>query len=214
MANEDRINMDHDQQIDASLMKLAEQHASCDRRSAEINDERAQIRANAEKLGIPSLAFQHSVAQVKKMSDGERRDYTIGVARMLRAIGDQQATLFPEEAERIRKREENAKPKGDEGAPNPDTNPRSNPKAGGAGKAAAAAKSNVVPMGGVKEGDALIRDVAARKKAEAEAAEQEQGAAVLAAHKPGAAAVPPEPPSEPKSQSALAAEKLAAAKLY
>lgn len=214
MANEDRINMDHEQQIDSTLVKLAEQYASCDRRSADINDERKQVRDNAEKLGIPSKAFQHAVGMVKHMSEGERRDYTIGMNRVVRAIGDQQASLFPEAAERIRKREENAKPKGDEGAPNPDTNPRSNPRAGGAGKAAAAPKSNVVPMGGVKEGDALIRDVAARKKAEAEAAEQEQGAAVLAAHKPGAAAVPPEPPSEPKSQSALAAEKLAAAKLY
>jgi hypothetical protein len=128
-------NEDPDTQIDNTIMKLAEDYASCDRRSAEINDERATIRENAEKLGIPSKAFQHAVGMVKHMSKGERRDYEEGVARVLRAVGDRQADLFPEAAERIRKREEKAatKPRtpAEIDAAN-EANPRSDPNKGGA----------------------------------------------------------------------------------
>jgi hypothetical protein len=122
--------------MDGTIIKLAESYASCDRRSADINGERANLRETVEKLGIPSKSFQHAVGMVKQMSEGERRDYQVGVNRVLKAISDRQNDLFPEAAERIRKREErNAKVDGAAGAPDPDTNPRSDPASGGAAEA-------------------------------------------------------------------------------
>lgn len=125
-----------DEKIDGQIIKLAEQYASCDRRSAEINDERSTIRDNAEKLGIPSKAFQHAVGMVKHMSEGERRDYTIGVNRVVRAISGRQAELFPAEAERVRKREDAKAAEGKSKAEldaKTDSDPRSDPASGGAG---------------------------------------------------------------------------------
>lgn len=132
-------NQTADEQVDSTIIKLAEEYASCDRRSAEINDERKTIRDNAEKLGIPSKAFQHAVGMVKHMSDGERRDYQVGVNRMLKVISDRQGDLFPQEAEKIRKREQR---KADDAAKagrtkeemdaDSDANRRSDPNAGGA----------------------------------------------------------------------------------
>ncbi len=144
-------NEDAEQQIDSTLIKLAEQYASCDRRSADINEDRKNIRDNAEKLGIPSKSFQHAVMQVKHFTEGERRDYQIGVNRVLKAISERQNELFPVEAERARKREEAKKPTGKEGAPDPDTNPKSDPKRGGAGKAAAAQQAKEQ-----QEGEAVL----------------------------------------------------------
>lgn len=128
-----------DEQIDNTIIKLAEQYATCDRKSKEINDERKTIRDNAEKLGIPSKAFQHAVGMVKHMSDGERRDYQVGVNRMLKVIGERQGDLFPQEAEKVKKREERkaeAAAKAGRSAEElnaaSDANRRSDPNAGGA----------------------------------------------------------------------------------
>lgn len=185
-------NEDPDQQIDSTIIKLAEEYASCDRRSAEINDERKTIRDNAEKLGIPSKAFQHAVGMVKHMSEGERRDYAVGMNRVVRAIEGRQAELFPAEAERIRKRQEkNAKT---EAAPvNSDTNPRSNPDAGGA-----------KPMVGDSD-KPWPDDVATGAVPPNPPGEQEEGDAALNAGLTETRAK--------KSQSQIAAEKLEAAKL-
>ncbi len=187
-------NEDPDTQIDDTIMKLAEDYASCDRRSAEINDERKTIRENAEKLGIPSKAFQHAVGMVKHMSKGERRDYEEGIARVLRAVGDRQAELFPEAAERIRKREEKkaAQPRtpAEIDAANQD-NPRSDPNNGGA-------KPQTAPAPLQENGEPWPDDKAV---AERDAAEQAEGDKVLEAQAPV------------MSQSQKAAKKRAAAGL-
>lgn len=182
---------DPDTQIDSTIIKLAEEYASCDRRSAEINDERKTIRDNAEKLGIPSKAFQHAVGMVKHMSEGERRDYTIGMNRVVRAIEGRQQELFPAEAERIRKRQEkNAKPV--EADPiDSDTNPRSDPNAGGA-----------KPQTGDPEKP--WPDDVATGTVQNPPGEQEAGDAALNA-------ALPETKGKKKSQSAIAAEKAALA---
>ena len=104
---DDRLN-DPDHMIDSTIIKMAEEYVSCDRRSADINESRKNIRDNIEKLGIDPLAFQHAVKQVKGMSEGERRDYQISMNRVLKVISERQNDLFPEAAERIRKREERA----------------------------------------------------------------------------------------------------------
>lgn len=184
-------NEDAEQQIDSSLIKLAEQYASCDRRSADINEERSTIRDNVSKLGIDPLAWQHAVGMVKKMSEGERRDYQISVNRVLKAIGDRQNELFPIETEKIRKRQEkNAKPV--EADPvDADTNPRSDPNAGGA-----------KPMTGDPEKpwpDDVATGTVQNPPGEAEAGDAALNAAL------------PETKGKKKSQSQIAAEKAAAA---
>jgi hypothetical protein len=163
-----------EEKIDGSLIKLAEQYASCDRRSAGINDERKTIRDNAEKIGIPSKAFQHAVGMVKQMTTGERRDYQVGINRVLSAISDRQNDLFPVQAERNRKREENRARTGKEGAINSDTNPRSDPNRGGAAQERVASGS---------EQASATNTAPARPTPPSEAenaAEQEEGENVLA----------------------------------
>lgn len=196
-----------DEQIDSTIIKLAEQYASCDRRSAEINDERKTIRDNAEKLGIPSKAFQHAVGMVKHMSEGERRDYTVGMNRVVRAIEGRAQELFPAEAERVRKRQENAgnKPRSEaELNSKTDNDKRSDPKAGGAAKAKAetspptppdAPKLRVVGTG--DEAD-VKSNAPPNPPGEQEAGEQALNEGL---------------PETKKSQSQIAAEKRDAAKL-
>lgn len=130
---------DHEAWIDKQINKLADRYAACDQQSSDLNKERKEIRDDAEKLGISSRAFQHAVSMVKNMSEGERRDYQVGMNRTLKAIGERQGDLFPQHAEKARKREER---KAAEAANEPrsqqeldaltDGNPRSNPATGGA----------------------------------------------------------------------------------
>lgn len=195
----DRIN-DVEGHLDNQMVKLAEQYASCDRRSADINEERKTIRDNAEKLGIPSKAFQHAVGMVKHMSEGERRDYQVGVNRVLKAISDRQNDLFPAEAEKIRKRVDAAAAEESAKGPDADTNPRSDPNSGGA-KPQTGDGSEPVDNSGDKP---WPDDVAKAAAANAEA-EQQQGEAVFDKLAPE---------TKKKSQSQKAKEKLAAAGMH
>jgi hypothetical protein len=166
-------------EIDSTISKLADQYASCDRRSAEINDERATIRANVDKLGIDPKGFVHAVAQVKQMSNGERRDYQASVSRVLSVIGDRQGELYPEYAERIRKREERAAEAAakagrtqEELDAETNANPRSDPAAGGAG----------APPGEQADGEAALAaaaPVTAAKQSQSEKAAKKRAAAGL-----------------------------------
>lgn len=169
-------NEDPEAQIDSSLIKLAEQYASCDRRSSEINDERATIRDNVSKLGIDPLAWQHAVGMVKKMSEGERRDYQISVNRVLKAIGDRQNELFPIETEKIRKRQEkNAKPV--EADPiDSDTNPRSDPNAGGAKPMTAEETAAEIAEGNAAL-NAALPETKGKKKSQSQIAAEKAAAA-------------------------------------
>lgn len=163
---EERTNMDAEMKIDSTIDKLADQYASCDRRSAEINEERSTIRENIEKLGIPSKSFVHAVAMVKQMSKGERKDYQSGVNRVLRVISTRQMELYPEETRRQEKREQDAKDKAAEAKSaagrDPD-HPRSDPKAGGAGKAKkAGAKKTKGATAGGRPTEAELTEAAAK----------------------------------------------------
>lgn len=122
----------------SQIIKLAEQYAACDRRSAAINDERKNIRDNAGKLGIPSKAFQDAVGFVKRMSEGEQADYRRGVDSVLTALQGRQAELFPADHARIQKRVEADRLAREQAEREDGTwsseNPRSDPKRGGAAK--------------------------------------------------------------------------------
>lgn len=198
---------DPDTQIDKTILKLAEQYAGCDRRSAEINEERATIRKNIDKLGIVPRAFVHAVAQIKQMSNGERRDYQTSVQRVLGVIGDRQGELYPEETKRNEKREAERKPSGKEGAPDPDKNPRSDPKSGGAGKKPVEAARQSAAKSDAAVKDAIAKVIVATgpgsapgamRSADDDAAEQAEGAAALAQ------APTNETAAKPLSQSAQA----------
>lgn len=211
----DGVNGDGKTQIDETIIRLAEQYAASLRRSSEENDERTNIRANATKLGIPSKAFQQGVSMVKLMDPGERKDHQRGLKRMLSVLGDKAKDLFPEDVERQvqraeRRREAAAKTAKEAGAETAeeqerriaaDTNPRSDPKRGGAGKK---------PKAAALPPDALMADgvpmAPKGRPSEAEltaADEQAEGAQALAAGLP----------ETRKAQSALAADKLAKAGL-
>lgn len=203
----------NDEAWNKSIVKLATQYASCDARSAEINDERSNIRSNAEKLGIPSAAFQEAVAKVKKMSPGELSDHITAVDRVMQAFKAEenlQQTLWPTQAaaaEKRAKRKEEAKAeknKGKAGAPDPDKNPRSDPAKGGA-------KPRVGKKG--ETGNVVQFQP---PSGEQQQAEGQEGDAVLNGLTPETQAAQNaalNPDGKPKSQSQIAAEKMEAAKL-
>lgn len=176
------MNETPDQQIDSVILKLAEQYASLERRAKELNEEKKEIRENVDRLGIPSLAWQIGVKTVKLFSKGEREDFNRGLRRVVSVIGERQRELFPDDMERIEKRQAAAKAAkakltGKEGAPNPDTNPRSNPKSGGAGKKkpnGGVSPSQAVAAGAQASDAALAEQIAKR-----DAAEQEAGGTYL-----------------------------------
>ncbi len=178
--DDDRIN-DLDAKTDQKINDLATKYADSLARSADENDIRGEIREKVADLGISSKGFQHAVMMLKSMSAGERNDYQNGMDRVVKALADRQAELFPNDYERIKKREA-AKAQTVADALDSDTNPRSDPNAGGA-------KPQVPvdnPVG-----------------------EQEEGEAALAAMAPAVTAAK----GKKKSQSQIAAEALAAAKL-
>lgn len=196
--NPDMTN-DPDVKLNKQIVKLLEQYASCDRRSAEINDERSTIRANAEKLGFSSGEFQDGVRYVKKMDAEGRKEHFAKVDRLIAAVDDdKQAMLWPIEAERIKKRREQdrvaaeeaaqtAKDQAERDKPGSRSDPASggaSKKKGGKGKA-----DNVVGLDGKaveppptppeekqETGDELIARVSKEEQAKQE---QREGEAIL-----------------------------------
>lgn len=126
----DRVN-DVDARTDKRIAELATRYAESLERSGEENDERSEIREEIVDLGLESRAFQHGVTLIKTMSKGEQRAYITSLNRVVNALQDKQAELFPEEFEKIKKREE-AKAQTVANTVDSDTNPRSDPNAGGA----------------------------------------------------------------------------------
>ena len=168
-----------DNGFDSAILKLVEQYAACDKRSSALNEERKSIRDNAEKLGIPSIHFQHAVMRAKKMTKTERMSYNDNVERIVTIVEGKQTELWPEEAKKAEKR---AKAKADAEAeaatlkgPDPDTNPRSDPKRGGAGKAKTKLDAKAAKIAADAEQPAeqvdLEQAIADRKAGEAEDAE-------------------------------------------
>jgi len=145
----DGSNMSDDMKLDATIVKLADQYAGSLRRSKAENDERASIRANADKIGIPPKAFQQAVGMLRVMDSADLKLHQRGVRRMFKALAGKVADLFPDDVERqekraARKKEADAKAAAAAGGETPeaqerriaaDSNPRSKPKASSAKKA-------------------------------------------------------------------------------
>lgn len=208
----DKIN-DADRQIAARVYNEAEAYADTRRVSRDLNDKRTKSRKKIEEMGFRKDAYQTAIRVIKDLLPREQKDFMRDLSTFLKILGGRQADLFPEEALKAAKREEKRKAAAAENKPKTraqadaksDKNPKSDPKRGGAGKAVPETFST-----STADGDALIKEVAAKKATEAagagsdaNAAEQAEGDAVLAAGLP----------ETRKSQSQQAAEKLEAAKL-
>jgi hypothetical protein len=217
----DKIN-DRDRQLQQSILREGQSYAARNARSKAENKGRAESRAKIKELGMDPNAFHTAAGLVKRFTPTQLKDWLRDFNTTMDVLTAQQAELFPEELAAARKREdaakqrESAKVTGKEGAPDPDTNPRSDPKRGGAGKGKGSRKAaDAEEVGEVPWPD----DVAAARP-------DEMAAGVI--HEPGTNGTPPDVPGEQaegeaalaaampktkKAQSAIAAEKLQAAKL-
>lgn len=229
--------------VDGTVLKLAEQYQSTLVRSRALNEERAQIRENVDKLGIDPKAFQVGLMMTRDMTAGERQDYTGSLNRVIAALDGRESDLFG--ADEVAKRDKRAEKRAAKGKPadEPD-NPRGDPKKGGAGgvdgkgKAKDAAAKPVEPKvtgrRGKKGGDNVVTLKQATKASDkaikdslanvagglpevpADDPEQAEGAAVLDGAIDRIKAGAGDNPVEndiPKSQSQISKEKLEAAKL-
>lgn len=149
-------NRPADMVLDAKLLKMGEEYVASLHRSSNENTIRTNIRENAGKLGVPSLAWQHSLMQARTMDKGELADYQRGLKRMKRVLDPVVVDLFPEDIARQEKRRSRAKEKATKAAAKAaeakaksieagDDNPRNDPKSGGAGKGRKKAEKPAAP---------------------------------------------------------------------
>lgn len=225
--NPEVIN-DADRQIQSRLYTEAQAYAETRKESAVLNKTRATSRKKVDEMGFRTDAYQTAIRIVKDLSDRERADFMRDLKTIVGVLGKRQAELFPEEALKAAKREEQRKQKAAEekaaAGRSPD-HPRSDPASGGAGKAKGGRKpkddrtpaqkaadraeaASAAKAGASADGDQMIKDVAARKANEA--AEQQEG---NAAFQSGIPSVAPAEPATPKSQSEIAAAARATAGL-
>lgn len=159
--------------VDSTILKLANDYQRTLEKSRELNEERATIRENVEKLGIDPLAFQAGLRMARDMTNGERSDYTSSLNRVLGVLDGKEADLFgaDEVAKRNKRAEKRAEKEAKAGTAREaqddksDANPRSNPKAGGAGK------GKTIKDAAKESDDALKESIAA--------AEQKEGGEIL-----------------------------------
>lgn len=204
--------------VDSTILKLAEQYQSCNVRSRALNEERKQIRENVDRLGITPAAFTVGLAMVRDKTAGERSDFTASLTRTLSVLDGKAVDLFGADDiaardKRAAKRAEREAKKGtarETQDDKSDANPKSDPKRGGAGKGkkTAEAEPPATIAEAAKQSDAAV----AASLASVQAGEQSEGANVL--DQVGGKSVDDLGTSgAPKSQSQKAAEALAAAKL-
>lgn len=203
MADDDTDHGDNrpeDMILDEKVVKMGEELAAIFTKRKNLNLEAKNIYTNADKLGIPPAALQAGVRMVRMMDKSDRVKYQAGVRRTVRALEPAAADLFPEDIERIKKRQERAKARAEKaakaaGKETPaeqerrlaaDLNPRSKPKASSAKK----------PPKTVEQASNEALDAEANA-----AAEQEAGEKLL------------DSVGKPLSQSAIAQQKLEDAKL-
>lgn len=218
---------DAERYVDTSIWKEGQEYAERNARSKEENEGRKESRERIKKLGMSPNAFHTAVGLVKKLTQRELDDWLRDFNASLGVLRQRQSDLFPIEAAAAAKREEKrlqraAEAKTKAGV-DPDTNPRSDPNAGGAKpqtlkEAAAASEAavaeslkNVSGGTGSASGSPNLKIVGTGDQAD------------LKSNVP----TPPNPPgeaeegeaalndglSQTKSQSQIAAEKRAAAKV-
>jgi hypothetical protein len=183
------------------------------------NDKRAESRKKIKEAGMNTTAYGMGVKVAKMMlNQGEREDFIRDFLITVETLTQKQVEFWPDlamiaEKRRAKAAEKKARAAAAAGKETPeqqerrlaaDTNPRSDPKRGGASKSKAkkagavdrAMATSAARNGEGETGDELIARVAREEQAKQE---QREGAALIG--------------STPKSQSTIAAEKLAAAKM-
>lgn len=128
--------------VDAKLLKLAEEYQASKVRSDNENIIKKDIRETVEKLGVDPWAFQVALRFAKDKTPDERADATASLNRVLSVVDGKEADLFG--AEEIAARDRRAQKRADKAAgvvtprakadAKSDKNPKSDPKSGGAGK--------------------------------------------------------------------------------
>lgn len=163
--------MQTDDTIKNRVNELADRYAGSMRRSAGENDMRKELREKIEEMGYSAKAFQPAVAIARTMTKGEADDYLMSLQFFVEALLGRQGELFPEAVEKINKRLEKQAAEGrsdDELDDATDSNPRSNPDAGGA------PPQVQNPEGEQEEGAAALDAGLAQTKAKARAPRKAQ----------------------------------------
>lgn len=180
----DKIN-DPNRQLEANVVKQAEKYQQSRVRSQAENKLKAEGRKEIDKLGFRTDAYQSALRVARDLTPAEQKQYVRDFRFFLKAFGDRQQELWPEDAVKAaarakRKAERKAKDAAAAGGESAeaqerrlaaDANPRSKPKASSARKPKAAKAA-------VEE---LNRAPLASAEANA-AAEQAEGDQVLTAH--------------------------------
>lgn len=214
MEDDPELINDPDRQLEAKVVKQAEKYQQSRLRSKSENSIKAEGRKEIDKLGFRTDAYQASLRVARDLTPAEQKQYVRDFRFFLKVFADKQLQLWPEDAALAvarakRKAERKAKDAAKAGGETPeqqvrrlaaDSNPRSDPKRGGAGKAKKAPKSQKAASNDEPKRDTIISEtsteapeviVSAEKNAELE---QITGAALL--------------DTTPKAQSEIAKQKL------
>lgn len=190
----EKIN-DAERYVEQSIWKEGQDYAERNARSRDENKGRKESRERITEFGMDPNAFHTAVRLVKTKTSRELDEWVRDFKASLDVLRQRQQELFPVEVAAANKREETRLRKAAEAKTkagvDPDTNPRSDPNAGGA-----------KPM----TGDKPWPDDVATGAVQNPPGEQEAGDAALNA-------ALPETKGPKKSQSQLAKEALEAAKL-
>lgn len=132
---EEHIN-DLDRQLEQAIWREGQDYAERGARAKKDAEARKDSRNRLKERGLDPNAFHVAVGLVKRKTPRQLKDWLRDFNAAVAVLSAKQADLFPEEAAAALKREQakeaRAPLSGKEGAPNPDTNPRSDPEAGGA----------------------------------------------------------------------------------
>jgi hypothetical protein len=151
-----KIN-DYDRQLATSIEKLGEFAAGSNQRQRDENKLRAENRAKVKELGVGTYAYQVAVKVCKDMTEGERKDFLRDLELLVRILGPKQKDLFADELIKAEAREKKRQEKESEAGrtkaeldAKTDTDPKSDPAAGGAGKK---------PKGGKKKATEAVEEL-------------------------------------------------------
>ena len=176
-----KIN-DAERQIEATILEVGQAYADSNKRQKKENKSRAENRARIKELGVRTDAYQVAVRICKDLTESERKDFLRDLDLLVRVLGPRQRDFFEDEAIKAEKREQKRRDKEAEAGrtqaeldAKTDTDPKSDPAKGGAGKGRKKKGAQAEPPAG-ETGDELIARVAREKQAEQE---QREGDAIL-----------------------------------
>lgn len=106
----EKIN-DADRQIEATIFKQGQDYADRNQRSKVENKGRAESRAKIREIGMDPNAYATAIRLIKDKSPEELKAWKRDFDLTLKVMGTRQKELFPEEALKAEKREADRKAK-------------------------------------------------------------------------------------------------------